>query len=345
MKLRNVLTILSVIGAFGLLAFLYTWYQKAFTDNFKGWNQEEYFYVRSEDSYQDVLRKLAPHMKDVASFESIAGQRSYEANVISGRFKLRNGMTNYDLIEALRANVPVRLTFNNQERIENLAGRIGSQVEADSTAMMNIFLDPVFLKENGMTKESVIACFLPETYEFYWTVSPLKIRNRMHKEYLKFWTAERKQKAEALGLTQVEVTTLASIVQKETAKEDEKARVAGVYLNRLKEGMPLQADPTVVYAKKIYSNDFDQVIKRVYLKDTQIPSPYNTYRNTGLPPGPIFMADKSSIDAVLNAEKHDYMYFCASVERMGYHEFAVTYPQHTANSQKYSKWLNENGIE
>lgn len=345
MKLKNVLVILVIVGAFGLLGYLYVWYKQAFTDNFKNWNQDEFFYVRSDDSYQSVLKRLEPHMTDIAGFEQIASQRSYNSNVIAGRFKLKNGMTNYDLIEALRSNVPVRLTFNNQERIENLAGRIGSQVEADSVAMMDVFLDPIFLKENDLTPQTVLACFLPETYEFYWTVSPLKIRNRLHKEYIKFWTPERKQKAEALGLTQVEVVTLASIVQKETAKEDEKSKVAGVYLNRLRDGMPLQADPTVVYAKKLYTNDFDQTIKRVYLKDTQIPSEYNTYRNAGLPPGPIFMADKSSIDAVLNAEKHDYMYFCASVERMGYHEFAVTYPQHTTNSKKYSKWLNENGIQ
>ena len=345
MKLKNILVALVVVGAFGLLGYLYVWYNQAFTANFKNWNEQEYFYVTSDDSYHSVLKRLEPYMTDIEGFEQIASQRSYEGNVITGRFKLVNGMSNYDLIEALRINIPVRLTFNNQERIENLAGRIGGQIEADSIAMMDVFMDPVFLEENDMTPETVLACFLPETYEFYWTVSPLKIRNRLHKEYLKFWNAERKQKAEALGLTPVEVTTLASIVQKETAKEDEKAKVAGVYLNRLKLGMPLQADPTVVYAKKLYTNDFDQTIKRVYLKDTQIPSAYNTYQNVGLPPGPIFMSDKSSIDAVLNAEKHDYIYFCASVDRMGYHEFAETYVQHTANSKKYSKWLNENGIQ
>lgn len=345
MKLKNILVGLSVIGAFVFFGYLYTWYQKAFSPNLKGWNESEYFYISTDDSFLDVLETLKPYLTDVEGFEEIADQRSLNTNLIAGRFKLTNGMNSFNLIEALKKNVPVRLTFNNQERIQNLAGRIGSQIEADSLAILKTFQDPEFLEENGFTEESVLVCFLPETYEFYWTVNPLKMRNKMHKEYLKFWTEERQQKAKDLGLTPIEVSILASIVQKETSKNDEKEKVAGVYLNRLRIGMPLQADPTVVFAKKNVTNDFDQVIKRVYLKDTQIESPYNTYQNTGLPPGPIFMPDKVTIDAVLNAEKHDYIYFCASVDRMGYHEFAETLAQHNQNSRKYSNWLNQSGIK
>ncbi len=345
MKLKNIVVALSVVGAFVFIGYLYTWYQKAFSHNLQGWNENEYFYIREDDNFTDVLEALKPYLKDSEAFEEIAEQRSLNTNLIAGRFKLTNGMNSFNLIEALRKNIPVKLTFNNQERLENLAGRISSQVEADSIAILETFLEPEFLKENDLTKENALVCFLPETYEFYWTVSPVKMRNRMHKEYLKFWNEERQQKAKALGLTPAEVSILASIVQKETSKNDEKEKVAGVYLNRLRIGMPLQADPTVVYAKKLVSNDFDQVIKRVYLKDTQINSPYNTYQNTGLPPGPIFMPDKVSIDAVLNAEKHDYIYFCASVDRMGYHEFAETLAQHNQNSRKYSNWLNKSGIK
>ncbi|AJA69411.1 endolytic transglycosylase MltG [Myroides odoratimimus] len=344
MKLKNILVILVVLGGFGLLGYLYIWYGKAFSPNLKGWDEEQFIYIKQEDNFHSVLKVLEPYLNDKEGFVEIAEQRSYPSNVFSGRFKLRNGMNTYDIIEALRKNVPVRLTYNNLERIEDFAGRLGSMFETDSIGFLETFYEPSFLEENGFTKESVLVSFLPETYEFYWNVSPLKIRNKMHKEYIRFWNAERQEKAKALGLTPVEVSILASIVQKETSKADEKEKVAGVYLNRIKLGMPLQADPTVVYAKKLHTNDFKQVIKRVYLKDTQIPSPYNTYQNTGLPPGPIFMSDQSSIDAVLNAEKHDYVYFCASVDRLGYHEFAVTLAQHNANSRKYSAWLNQAGI-
>lgn len=333
-----------VVTAFGMLGYVYMWYNKAFSSNLEKWNSEEYLYVKSGSTFQDVKSMLAPYLKNKESFDDIAEQRNYTTNVISGRFKLRNGMTNYDIIQALKANIPVRLTFNNLERIENLAGRIAEQVESDSLTMMETLLDAEFLKENELTPETALTCFLPETYEFYWNVSPLKIRNTLHKEYIRFWNGERQEKAKTLGLTPTEVTILASIVQKETAKSDERARVAGVYLNRLKIGMPLQADPTVVFAKKQYTNDFDQIIKRVYQKDTEIPSPYNTYANVGLPPGPIFMPDKSTIDAVLNAENHDYIYFCASVDRQGYHEFAKTLAQHNQNSLKYRKWLDQNGV-
>ncbi|WP_413514125.1 endolytic transglycosylase MltG [Myroides odoratus] len=345
MKLKNILIAFSVVGAFVFLGYLYVWYGKAFSSNLHDWNEKEYFYIKTTDNFQDVLQTLRPYLNNPEGFEEIASQRSYTNNLIAGRFKLTNGMDSYSLIEALRKNAPVRLTFNNQERIEDLAGRIASQVEADSVAMMDVFFDPQYLEENGFTKENVLAGFLPETYEFYWTVSPMKMRNRMHKEYLKFWNEERKEKAAALGLTPVEVAILASIVQKETSKNDEKSKVAGVYLNRMQIGMPLQADPTVVFAKKLYTNDFNQVIKRVYHKDTELNSPYNTYQNIGLPPGPIFMPDKGTIDAVLNAEKHEYIYFCASVERMGYHEFAETLAQHNQNSRKYSAWLNQSGIK
>lgn len=344
MKLKNILVILVVLGGFGLLGYLYVWYGKAFKPNLQNWNEEQYVYIKQDDNFLTVLKLLEPHLKDKAGFEEIAEQRSYPSNVVSGKFKLTNGMNSYDIIQALKSNIPVKLTFNNIERLEDFAGKLGTMFETDSIGFMETFYEPKFLEEHGFTKENVFTCFLPQTYEFYWNVNPLKMRNKFEKEYIKFWNEERQQKAKALGLTPVEVSILASIVQKETSKSEEKSRVAGVYLNRIKLGMPLQADPTVVFAKKLYTNDFKQIIKRVYLKDTQIPSPYNTYQNVGLPPGPIFMSDQSSIDAVLNAEKHDYVFFCASVERMGYHEFAVTLAQHNANSKKYSAWLNEAGI-
>lgn len=345
MNLKRFVTLVALVGLIVASVYGYRMYTNAFSNNVENWDESEFLYIPANSSYLEVRKIIEPYLKDMASFDEMAEQSKYAGNVISGRFRIKNGMSNYDLIQALRRNVPVRLTFNNQERLENLVSRMSSQIEPDSISLMESFTEPEFLKESGFTPETVLACFLPNTYEFYWDVNPLKVRNTLHKEYLRFWNGARREKAEALGLTPVEVAILASIVQKETSKDDEKAAVAGVYLNRLKIGMPLQADPTVVFAKKLYTNDFDQVIKRVYHKDLDIPSPYNTYRNVGLPPGLIFMPDVSSIDAVLDAEKHEYLYFCASVERMGYHEFAASLAQHNVNSQRYQKWLNSQGIQ
>lgn len=344
MNLKRFVTLVALIGLVVVSIYGYRLYTEAFSKNVQNWNESDYLYVPANTSYLELRKIVAPYLNDVEAFDAMAEQTKYAGNVVSGRFKIKNGMSNYDLIQALRRNIPVRLTFNNQERLENLVARIASQIEADSVQLLQTFTDPEFLSESELTRETVLASFIPNTYEFYWDVSPIKVRNTLHREYLRFWNAERRAKAEALNLTPVEVVTLASIVQKETAKDDEKERVAGVYLNRLNNGMPLQADPTVVYAKKLYTSDFDQVIKRVYHKDLEIPSPYNTYLNVGLPPGPIFMPDVSSVDAVLNAENHDYVYFCASVERLGYHEFAKTLEEHNRNSQQYRSWLNKQGI-
>jgi UPF0755 protein len=237
------------------------------------------------------------------------------------------------------------LSFNNQERLENLVDRVASKIEADTVELMNAFTNEAFLAKNGFTRENVFTMFLPNTYEFYWNTSAEKFRDKMLEEYQKFWSKERLSKAENLNLTPVQVTTLASIVHKETVKADERPRVAKVYLNRLDLGMPLQADPTVIFAKKLVDNDFNQVIKRVYYGDFNIDSPYNTYMYQGLPPGPIAMPDVNAIDAVLNPENHDYIYFCASVERFGYHEFASTLSQHNVNAAKYAQWLNEQGTK
>jgi UPF0755 protein len=181
--------------------------------------------------------------------------------------------------------------------------------------------------------------FIPNSYEFYWNTSADELAKKLTKEYQRFWNDDRTNKAKQLNLTPAQVYTLASIVHKETAKADERPKVAGVYLNRLNKNMPLQADPTVIYALKQKSNNWDLVVKRVMHNDLMTSSPYNTYRNTGLPPGPIFMPDMSAIDAVLNAEKHDYIYFCASVERFGYHEFAKDYNEHLKVAAKYADWV------
>lgn len=345
MKLKNLVSILLVIVMTGLLIYGFSLYRKTFVSNTSFKEREVYVTFPTNSTHEDVRKILTPLVKDFDQLDAVFQQVSFDQGYFPGRFLLKKGMSNYDLIQALKYNVPVKLTFNNQETIEKLVSRISTQIEPDSIALIEVFTDPAFLKENNLTREDVLSMFIPNTYEFYWNTTPLKVRNQMHKEYTRFWNEERRSKAKSLGLTPSEVVTLASIVQKETAKVDERPKVAGAYLNRLEKDMLLQADPTVVYSKKLLSNDFEQIIKRVYLKDLKLNSPYNTYLYKGLPPGPIAMPDISSIDAVLNPEKHNYIFFCASVDRIGYHEFAENLAQHNINRDKYSAWLDKNNIK
>ena len=317
---------------------------QVFSKNTKFSEKELYVYVPTGATYEDVKKLIEPFVENMNHFEMVANKRSYPENVKSGRFLFTKGMNSYELVKAMRSNVPVKLAFNNQERLENFAARVSSQIEPDSLALMNTFKDSIFLKENGFTQENVFAMFIANTYEVYWNISAEKFRDKMIKEYRNFWNKERIEKAKKQGLTPVEATILASIVHKESVKKDERPRIAGVYLNRLRLEMPLQADPTVIYAIKKKDNDFNQVIKRVFYNDLFLNSPYNTYKVTGLPPGPIAMPDITALEAVLNPEKNDFIYFCASVDRFGYHEFAATLAEHNVNAKKYSDWINSQGV-
>ena len=346
MNFKRIAAIVSVIVITILIGYGYMMYRDIFSDNTRFSENEVYVYVPTDATYDQVKKIVDPYIKDMARFEKVANKKAYpERQDKSGKFLLKKGMNSNDIINSLRQNVPVNLAFNNQERLENFAGRIGSQIEADSLRLMNAFTDEKFLAENGFTKENVLCLFVPNSYEFFWNTSAKKFRDKMAKEYRKFWTADRLEKAKKLNLTPIQVGILASIVHKETVKKDERPIVAGVYLNRLQKGMKLEADPTVIYAVKLVSNDFDQVIKRVLNKDLVTDSPYNTYKYNGLPPGPIAMPDITALDAVLNPAHHNYIYFCASVTRFGYHEFAVTPAQHEANRQKYVSWIAKQGIK
>jgi UPF0755 protein len=317
---------------------------KIFSANTKFEEKELYVYVPTGANYADVKKILEPYIKNFENFEMVANKRSYPENVKSGRFLLKKDMNNIDLVRAMRSNVPVKLAFNNQERLENFAGRVGSEIEADSLSLMKAIKDSTFMAANGFNEDNVFAMFIPNTYEVYWNTSAEKFRDKMIKEYHNFWTDKRIAEAKEQGLTPVQATILASIVHKESVKKDERPRIAGVYLNRLRLAMPLQADPTVIYALKLRDNNFDQVIKRVFYNDLVMKSPYNTYVNIGLPPGPIAMPDITALEAVLNPEKNDYIYFCASVERFGYHEFAATLAEHNVNAKKYSDWIASQGV-
>lgn len=319
--------------------------RQIFADNTKFEESEVYVYVPTDANYETVKKIVEPYVENMNRFDVVANKKSYPENLKAGRFLFKKGMNSNELINALRQNLAVNLAFNNQERLEDFAGRIGSQIEADSLSLLNSFKDPVFLKENGFNEENVLTMFIPNTYEIYWNTSAIKFRDKMIKEYRNFWNEERVEKAKKQGLTPTEATILASIVHKESVKKDERPRIAGVYLNRLNKGMLLQADPTVIFAVKKQSNDFKQVIKRVLNKDLSVASPYNTYYSGGLPPGPIAMPDITALEAVLNPEKHNYIYFCASVDRFGYHEFAVTQAEHEINAKKYYNWINSQGVK
>ncbi|SHN21008.1 endolytic transglycosylase MltG [Flavobacterium xinjiangense] len=345
MNLKKIITIISVVLITGLIIYGFILVRQIFSDNTKFSENQVYVYVPTDSNYEDVKKIIAPYIENMNRFEMVAEKRNYAENVKPGRFLLTKGMNSYNLVKSLRSNVPVNLAFNNQERLENFAGRVGSQIEADSLSLLKSFKDSIFLKENGFTEENVLAMFIPNTYELYWNTSAEKFRDKMIKEYRNFWNKERVAKAAKQGLTPIEATILASIVHKESVKKDERPRIAGVYLNRLRLQMPLQADPTVIYAIKKKSNDFDQVIKRVFYNDLTMSSPYNTYMNIGLPPGPIAMPDITALEAVLNPEKNNYIYFCASVDRFGYHEFAATLEEHNKNAKKYSDWINTQGVK
>jgi UPF0755 protein len=345
MNLKKIISISAVAIIAILIVYGFVLLRQIFTDNTKFSEKELYVYVPTGATYEEVKTLIAPYIEHMDRFEMVANKRSYPENVKPGRFLFTKGMNSYELVKTLRMNVPVNLAFNNQERLENFAGRIGSQIEADSLSLLNVIKDSVFLKENGFNEDNVLVMFIPNTYEIYWNTSALKFRDKMIKEYRTFWNKERLAKAAKQGLTPIEVTILASIVHKESVKKDERPRIAGVYLNRLRKGMPLQADPTVIYAIKKKSNDFEQVIKRVFFKDLTMASPYNTYMNIGLPPGPIAMPDITALEAVLDPEKNDFIYFCASVDRFGYHEFAATLKEHNVNAKKYSDWINSQGVK
>jgi UPF0755 protein len=343
---KKIIYILSAVIITAVAGYGIYLYRTIFASNTKFSENEVYVTVPTAASYEQVKAAVAPFVDDLEKFDQVAQKKSYpNRKDKAGRFLLKKGMNSNEIVNALRQNIPVKLAFNNQERLENFAGRIGAQLEADSLSVLNACLDPQFLADNGLNKNNVLSIFIPNSYEFFWNTSAEVFRDKMLKEYRKFWTSARVEKAKKLNLNPEEVIALASIVHKETVKADERPIVAGVYLNRLQKGMKLEADPTVIYAVKLVSNDFNQVIKRVLFKDLETNSPYNTYKFAGLPPGPIAMPDISAIDAVLSPAKHNYIYFCASVTRFGYHEFAVTPAQHEGNRKKYVAWVSSQGIK
>jgi UPF0755 protein len=345
MYIKRILLLLVVLGLVVGGFFAYKVYDTVFSPNTKFNNQEAFVHIPSDANMDDVNVLLQPLLKNSTSFIQVAQRKGYASNVKGGKYMVKKGMNNNDIVNSLRSkNIPVKVSFNNQETLADLAGRISSQLEPDSLGLLSVLNDIAFYKAHGFDEESKMTMFIPNSYEFFWNTPAEKFRDRMFSEYNRFWNDERLAKAKALGLSPSEVVSLASIVHKETAKVDERPRVAGLYLNRLRKRMLLQADPTVIFALKKHTGNFDTVVKRVLYKDLELDSPYNTYKYSGVPPGPITMPDISAIDAVLNPEKHDYIYMVANVEDFGYHKFAKTGAQHNRNKAQYIRWINSQNI-
>jgi len=303
---------------------------------------ETFLYIPDNTTF-DELKTLIYRENIIVnkhSFEWIAERMNYTNHIKGGKYKVADGMSNYSLIKLLRSGkqVPVMVTFNNIRQREKLTGIIAKKIEADSSELTALLYNDDFLKPFGFNRETALALFIPNTYQFNWNTNSKAFVARMKKEYDKFWNSERLNKCKTLGLNQIEVSILASIVDEETIKTDEKPVVAGLYINRLRKGILLQADPTVKFA----NGNFEA--NRVLNKDLEIDSPYNTYKYAGLPPGPIRIPSISGIDAVLNATQHDYYYMCAKEDFSGYHNFAKTLEQHNRNAAKYRKALKERRI-
>lgn len=322
-----------------------------FLNNIYGSNIEElnddenYLYIPTGSNFEDVMQILAKKniLINLSSFRWTAELMNYPKHIYPGKYKLEKKMSNRELLLKLRTG--------DQEAIDIMFGRIRSKrklaryfsdnLEVNFDEMHRMLSDPYYHEKYGFEPHTVMAMFIPNTYQFNWNTSAQEVFDRMDKEYKKFWTSDRITKARALnlGLTKVDVITIASIVEEETYMSSEKPRVAGVYINRLKKKMKLQADPTLKFA----AGDF--TIKRVLNKHKKIDSPYNTYKYKGIPPGPICIPSIKSIDAVLNAEKHEYLFFCADPVKAGYHTFNVTYRDHERDANKYRKKLDKMGIK
>lgn len=295
-------------------------------------------YIDQDAGFETVCQALQrdSFLTDLKSFRSTSLLKKYPESIKAGAYKLEKGWNNNKLVNLLRsgAQTPVKVTFNNVRFRENLAGKLGAALQPDSLAFLAMLNNDSLTTQLGFTRETFPCLFIPNSYEFYWTTTPEKFAERMKQEYDNFWNETRKKKANDLGFTRDQIVTLASIVQEESNKNDEKPRIAGVYINRLRRGWLLQADPTVKFAL----GDF--TIKRVLTEYLEIDSPYNTYKYTGLPPGPINFPEIASVDAVLNAEEHSFLYFCAKEDFSGYHNFAKSLAEHNNNARKYQAALN-----
>ena len=305
-------------------------------------DQKAYIYIDRDDTIDSVYHKIESvgNPGEFEGFRWIAGYKKYEKNIRTGRYVIKPGDDVYHLYQRLAGGfqTPVNLTIGSVRTFDRLARNVGNQLMIDSAEIAHKLNDPIFIESLGYDKESLYCFFIPNTYEVYWNMSTDDLFSRMKKEHERFWNKERLEKASNIGLTPQQVCTLASIVDEETNNNPEKPIVAGLYMNRLRTGMPLQADPTVKFALQNFE------LRRITNVHLDVESPYNTYKNAGLPPGPIRIPSLKAIDSVLNYAKHNYLYMCAKEDFSGTHNFATTLSEHMINARKYWKALNDRKI-
>ncbi len=337
------LRVLIVIAMLLFVSFSFYIYQILFSPNFQFRKEERYLYIREHADFKEVLDSLTKNeiIGDVKSFAFLSKLVGYQSNVKPGRYLIKPDRNNIQVIRLLKngSQAPVKLTFNNIRLKEDLAENIGSKLAFGSDTLYAYLINPKVAARYGFDTVTFMSMFIPNTYEVYWNIKPFEFFDKMNKEYKKFWTQDRLNKAKAIGFTPLQVSIIASIVEAETNQKSEKPRIAGLYINRLTIDMPLQADPTVKFALRDFS------IKRIYQGHTKMDSPYNTYKYKGLPPGPINLPSIESIDAVLTYERNKYLYFCASPTRMGCHDFTENYNDHVNNANRYRGYLDTEEIK
>jgi len=334
-----IILILAIAGAW----WAWSKYGQIYGSNVNSSEGEVEVFIYESDNYEQVEAKLLALdlIKNADSFIWVAEKKNYPSLVKSGRYVVEDGMSNNDLVDMLRSGgqTPLVVSFNNVRNLPQLAGKLSQKLEADSMQFLKALTNPETISKYGFKKETFISMFIPNSYELYWTTTPEAFIKRMATEFKGFWSDSRMAKVRALGLTQSEVVTLASIVQAEQSlRPEEWKTIAGLYLNRVKRGIKLQSDPTVIYAVGDFS------IRRVLNKHLKMDSPYNTYKREGLPPGPIRMPDIGAVDAVLNAEKHDYIFMCAKADLSGFHHFSKTNREHSRYARQYRRAMDSNKI-
>ncbi|GAB6013133.1 endolytic transglycosylase MltG [Viscerimonas tarda] len=339
MKKKLLLIIASTVLLLGAAGYFYV--QQILSTGFDI-DETVYIEIDGRKSYADVIAQIEAkaHVESVSDFERVASFLDYPAHIKSGRYAIRPDMTVLQAIRVLKSGnqVPVKLTFNNIRTKEDLAERLSSQLMSGKEELLSALNNPAFCAKFGFSPETIVCMFIPNTYEFYWNVSLDKLLQRMDSEYKSFWNPVRLTKAGQTGLSPVEVSILASIVEEECYFSDEYPVVAGLYINRLNKGQLLQADPTVKFA----AGDF--ALRRVLSKHLAIDSPYNTYKYQGLPPGPIRIPSIKGIDGVLNHSNHSYYYMCAKEDFSMRHNFSATFAEHQRNAAKYQAALNKKKI-
>ncbi len=342
MKKQRFLIIGLLVFAISLISFSFYAYQAVKTPNILVEQKNKVLLIPSGTTFDQLQSKLhqEDYVHDMLSFSVLSKLMKYDQNVKPGRYELHADMSNLEAIQLLRSGeqAPVNVTFNNVRLKPELAERLCENIQADAATFAALLNDSAVVARYGFNTENVLSMFVPNTYQFFWTTDEEALLERMHREYEKFWTAERRQKADSLNMTPTEVTILASIVESETNKPDEAPTVAGLYLNRLDRNIALEADPTLVFAAQ------DFTIKRVLNKHKEIDSPYNTYKYTGLPPGPIRVPSPRSVNAVLDHQDHNYIFMCAREDFSGYHNFATNLRAHNNNAQRYHRALSAAGI-